>query len=171
MIVMVVMALLVTACGPSSATGSPVPAQLTAVPGPVGSSQPTPASGAGAGWNKYAAPAGFSIQYPPSWQEEDLPDEVAGQRHHIAVTGPEGGVELIWGTGLGGACPAGYQPLAVAQGTWPACHTQKDDGTDLWSLAGQTEGGKDFAGFAYTNDTTAQSKALVLQVLSTLSFP
>jgi hypothetical protein len=123
-------------------------------------------------WKKYTnEQVGFSIQYPSSWQEGDLPDENQGQMHHIALKGPEGGVELVWGTGLGGACPEGYQPLAVAKGNWPACHAQKEDGTDLWSLAGQPVGETGFSGLVYTNDTTAKSREIVLQVISTLSFP
>ncbi len=123
-------------------------------------------------WKTYTnAEAGFSIQYPANWQEQDLPDENDGQLHHIALQGPEGGVELVWGVGLGGACPAGYQPIAVAKGTVPACHTQRDDGTELWSLAGQPIGDINFGGFAHTNDTTAKSREVVLQSLATLSLP
>jgi hypothetical protein len=123
-------------------------------------------------WKTYTnADVGFSIQYPADWLEQDLPDENEGQRHHIALQGPEGGVELVWGTGLGGACPEGYQPMAVAQGNWPACHGQRDDGTDLWSLAIQRVDDTAFSGFVYTNDTTANSREVVLQVISTLSFP
>ena len=114
---------------------------------------------------------GFSIQYPSNWQHEDLPDENAGQMHRIALKGSEGGIELVWGIGLGGACPQGYQPIAVAQGTWPACHNQREDGTDLWSLAPPPIGDTNFGGFVYTNDTTAESREVVLRVLSTLSFP
>jgi len=123
-------------------------------------------------WKKYTnTQVGFSIQYPSYWQEQDLPDENEGQIHHIALKGPEGGVELIWGTGIGGACPEGYQPIPVAKGNWPACHVQKADGTDLWSLAGQPLGDTNFTGFIYTNDTTAKSQTVVLQVVSTLGFP
>ena len=125
-----------------------------------------------ASWNTYTnAEVGFSIQYPADWQEQDLPDENEGQRHHIALQGPEGGIELVWGAGLGGACPQGYQPMTVAQGTWPACHTQREDGTDLWSLFPPPIGDTNFPGFVYTNDTTTESREVVLQVLSTLSFP
>jgi hypothetical protein len=125
-----------------------------------------------ASWNTYTnAEVGFSIQYPSNWQEQDLPDENAGQMHRIALKGPEGGIELAWGVGFGGACPDGYQPIAVAQGTWPACHSQREDGTDLWSLAPPLIGDTNFGGFVYTNDTTAQSREVVLRVLSTLSFP
>jgi hypothetical protein len=136
------------------------------------SSTQAPSSDIEASWNTYTnAEVGFSIQYPVDWQEQDLPDENEGQRHHIALQGPEGGIELIWGTGLGGACPEGYQPMTIAQGTWPACHAQRDDGTELWSLAAQPVGDTNFTGFVFTNDTTAKSREVVLQVISTLSFP
>ena len=132
----------------------------------------TPSSGIEPTWRKYTnEQVGFSIQYPSYWQEEDLPDENQGQLHRVVLKGPEGGVELIWGTGLGGACPEGYQPITIAQGTWPACHAQKEDGTDLWSLAGQPVGETSFSGLVYTSDTTAKSREVVLQVISTLSFP
>ena len=132
----------------------------------------TPSSGIEPTWSKYTnEQVGFSIQYPSDWQEEDLPDENQGQMHRVALKGPEGGVELIWGTGVGGACPEGYQPLAVAEGNWPACYAQKEDGTDLWSLASQPVGEMSLSGLVYTSDTAAKSREVVLQVISTLSFP
>jgi hypothetical protein len=137
---------------------------------PTVSATQAPATEVEAAWQTYTnAQVGFSIQYPSNWQEEDLPDENAGQMHRIALKGPEGGIELVWGIGLGGACPDGYQPIAVAQGDWPACHTQRDDGTELWSLAGQPIGYTNFTGFVYTNDTTAASREVVLHVISTLA--
>ena len=141
-------------------------------PAPTVSSTQAPSIEVDASWQTYTnAEAGFSIQYPANWQQQDLPDENDGQQHHITVQGPEGGVELIWGVGLGGACPEGYQQLAVAQGTWPACHTQREDGTELWSLAPPPIGDTNFGGVVYTNDTTPESREVVLQVLSTLTFP
>lgn len=149
---------------------------LTKIPSPSSdpSGDPTqaPASEVETSWQTYTnAEAGFSIQYPADWQEQDMPDTNDGQQHHITLQGPEGTVELVWGMGLGGACPEGYQAISVAQGTWPACHSQKEDGTDFWSLAAQPIGDIGFTGFIYTNDTTAKSKETVLQVISTLSFP
>jgi hypothetical protein len=71
---------------------------------PTLSATQAPASEVEASWKTYTnAEVGFSIQYPPNWQEEDLPDENAGQMHGIALKGPEGGVELKWGIGFGGA--------------------------------------------------------------------
>ena len=123
-------------------------------------------------WRQYSnTDVGFSIQYPANWQTQDLPDENDGQLHGIALQGPEGGVELRWGIGLGGACPEGYQSIAVAQGDWPACHTQREDGTDLWSLAPPPVEDTNFGGIVYTNDTTTESREVVLHVISTLSFP
>jgi hypothetical protein len=140
-------------------------------PTPGVSATQAPSSELEASWNTYTnAEVGFSIQYPSNWQEEDLPDENAGQMHRIALKGPEGGIELAWGVGFGGACPDGYQPVNVAQGTWPACHTQREDGTDLWSLFPPPIGNTNFGGFVYTHDTIAKSREVVLQVLSTLSF-
>jgi hypothetical protein len=89
----------------------------------------------------------------------------------MALKGPEGGLELNWGVGLGGACPEGYQPLKVAQGDLPACHSQNADGTELWSLAGKQLGEIGFSAFIYTSNTATHSREVVLQILSTLSFP
>jgi hypothetical protein len=88
-------------------------------PSPTPRVSPTqaPSTEVDASWETYTnIDVGFSIKYPANWQEEDLPDENAGQMHRIAVKGPEGGIELAWGIGFGGACPDGYQPIAVAQG-------------------------------------------------------
>ena len=141
-------------------------------PTPTVSATQAPSSAVDASWKTYTNDeVGFSIQYPANWQAQDLPDENNGQMHGIALQGPEGGVELRWGTGFGGACPEGYQPLAVAQGNWPACHSQREDGTDLWSLDVQPVGDILFSGSIYTNDITAESQEVVLHVISTLSFP
>jgi len=164
-------AVALAACN-SLAVETEVTSPSVSTPEVVESPKQTPSSGIEPTWKNYInEQVGFSIQYPSSWQEEDLPDENQGQMHHIALKGPEGGVELIWGNGLGGACPEGYQPIAIAQGTWPTCHTQKEDGTDLWSLAAQPVGETSFSGLVYTNDTTAKSQEVVHQVISTLSFP
>ncbi len=149
-------------------------AQNTQPPSPTltVSATQTPSSEVDGAWKTYTnAEVGFSIQFPANWQEQDLPDENDGQMHGIALQGAEGGVELKWGTGFGGACPEGYQPIAVAKGTLPACHTQREDGTELWSLAGTKTGNTTFVGDLYTNDATPESRAVVLQVISTLSFP
>ena len=170
--VFLIFAILLASCNSLAGnTQSPSPS-ATPSPGTTDSSTQAPSSVTETTWKTYTnAQVGFSIQYPSNWQEEELPDENDGQMHRIALKGPEGGVELKWGTGFGGACPEGYQPIAVAKGTLPACHTQREDGTELWSLAGQPLENTTFAGEVYTNDATAESQAVVLQVISTLSFP
>ena len=168
---LLILAIVLSACNSLAGNTQATPPPVT-TPEVAESSDQTSSSGTESTWEKYTnEQVGFSIQYPSYWQEEELPDENQGQRHRIAFKGPEGGVELIWGIGLGGACPEGYEQLAVAKGNWPACHSQKEDGTDLWSLAGQPVGETGFSGWVYTNDTTAKSREVVLQVISTLSFP
>jgi hypothetical protein len=159
-IVMLTGMFLVTSCSASpQSTSAATPAD-------------TPSPSSATAWQVYTnTEVGFGIRYPSTWQIEALPDENAGQLHRMLLRGPEGGVELDWGVGLGGACPEGYQPLKVAQGELPACHGQNADGTEQWSLAGRQLGQISFSAIAYTSDTAASSRDLVLQILSTLSFP
>jgi len=165
------LAIALTSCKSLAGNTQVTPPSVT-TPEVAESLDQTSSSGIEPTWEKYTnEQVGFSIQYPSYWQEEELPDENQGQMHRIAFNGPEGGVELIWGIGLGGACPEGYEQMTVAKGNWPACHGQKEDGTDLWSLAALPVGEIGFSGFVYTNDTNAKSREVVLQVISTLSFP
>ncbi|MFT3893404.1 MAG: hypothetical protein QM730_17385 [Anaerolineales bacterium] len=151
LLVLSLVALVLFACSPAASTSAPA---------------------AETNWQTYTnADVGFSIQYPANWQEQDLPDENDGQMHSIALNGPEGEIVLKWGVGFGGACPQGYEQIAVAKGTVSACHTQKEDGTELWSLTGDPLGNTGFGGVAQTNDTSTASRDLVLQIISTLRFP
>jgi len=170
--VFLIFAILLASCSSLAGNTQSRPPSAAPSPATAGSSTQAPSPVTETTWQTYTNPqVGFSIQYPSNWQEQDLPDEVGGTRHHILVKGPEGEVDLQWGTGFGGACPEGYQPIAVAKGTLPACHTQRADGTELWSLSGQPLQNTSFGGFVFTNDATAKSRAVVLQVVSTLSFP
>ena len=85
--------------------------------------------------------------------------------------GPQGGVDVYWGTGFGGACPSGTVPVQMAGEELQACYTAKDDGTEVWSQIGyQVSGGNSFSVRAYTSNAEAASHDLVLQVLATLTF-
>jgi putative hemolysin len=115
--------------------------------------------------------AGFNLQAPAAWTQTTLPDQNNGMIHGQAFTGPEGGVEVYWGVGFGGACPAGYTTVLLAQGEAQTCYTKRDDGTELWDqIAYQVEGGNSFSSRAYTSNAEPASHDLVLQVLSTLAF-
>src|SRR5690349_16276475 len=55
-------------------------------PAPGMSTTPAPAAEGKASWQTYTnAEVGLSIQYPANWQEQDLPDENAGQMHQISL--------------------------------------------------------------------------------------
>ena len=62
------------------------------------------------------AEVGFSIEMPPTWSQQTLPDQNEGAIHGMAFTGPEGGVEVYWGVGFGGACPSGNRAGATGAG-------------------------------------------------------
>jgi putative hemolysin/phosphoserine phosphatase len=141
------------------------------VPAPAAPASPV-ASPTAADWQTYTnAEVGFSIEMPSTWSQQTLPDQNAGAIHGQAFTGPEGGVEVYWGVGFGGACPGGTEPVQLAQGELPACHATNSDGTETWSQIGyQVSGGNSFSVRAYTSDSQPSSHDLVLQVLSTLAF-
>ena len=134
-------------------------------------STPSP-SASTSDWQTYTnAEAGYSIQVPTTWSEQTLPDQANGTLHGMAYTGTEGGVEVYWGVGFGGACPTGTEPVQLAEGEVSACHATKSDGTEDWSqIDYQVSGGNSFSVHAYTSDAQSSSHDLVLQVLSTLTF-
>lgn len=123
-------------------------------------------------WQPYTnAEVGFSIQVPPTWSQQMLPDQNDGAIHGMSFTGPEGGVEVYWGVGFGGACPTGTEPVQISGGEVPACHSTQSDGTEVWSQIGyEVSGGSSFSVRAFTSDAQPTSHDLVLQVLSTLTF-
>ncbi len=130
-------------------------------------------AGAPAGdWQTYTnAAAGYTIEVPPTWNESKLPDQNDGAIHGMAYSGSEGGVEVYWGVGFGGACPSGTVPVQVAGEELPACYVKNDDGTESWSQIGyQVSGGNSFSVRAYTSNAEPTSHDLVLQVLATLTF-
>lgn len=117
------------------------------------------------------AEAGFSLQIPPTWSQAKLPDQNDGAIHGMAFTGPEGGVEVYWGIGFGGACPTGTESVQLAVGAVEACHTIQSDGTEMWSqIDYEVSGGNFFSARAYTSNDQLPSHDLVLRVLSTLTF-
>ena len=75
--------------------------------------------------------AGFSIRYPSTWKMEVLPDQNGGLLHGVSLKGIEGGVEIYWGVGLGGACPEGFQTIKGGTGRTASLLCQKRgwDGT------------------------------------------
>jgi hypothetical protein len=155
----VLFALLVSACI------QPITREAAA-PAPVDAPATAPRT-----WQTYENPeAGFAVEYPAGWEMETLPAENAGQLLGVALTGEEGGVELRWGAGFGGACPGGYGTVAVAQGELPVCHLENADGTENWEQISKELGEIGFSARAYTSNPAPESRELILQILSTLRF-
>src|SRR5436190_18623568 len=105
--IFIIFAIILTSCN-SLAVNAQSPSPST-----TDNSTQAPSTGIEATWKTYTnAEVGFSIQYPSNWQEETVPNENPNM-HNIDLKGPEGEVELEWGTGFGGACPGGYQPMEI----------------------------------------------------------
>ena len=136
---------------------------------PGATASPTAPAG---NWQWYVSQeVGYALQVPSTWSEQSLPDQNDGAIHGMGYTGAEGGVEVYWGVGFGGACPTGTDPVMLATGEAQSCHIKKDDGTQEWAQIGyEVEGGNSFSVRAYTSDPQPSSQDVVLQALSTLAF-
>jgi putative hemolysin len=158
-------ALLLGACVPVTARPTATAAATAAAIGNV-------TSAPGTDWQTYTdAEVGYSITTPPRWNQQPLPDQADGAIHGMSFSGAQGGVDVYWGTGFGGACPSGTVPVQMAGEELQACYTAKDDGTEVWSQIGyQVSGGNSFSVRAYTSNAEPSSHDLVLQVLATLTF-
>ena len=141
------------------------PAPPTSAPAAVPAADTTDA------WQTYANPAGFSIRYPATWSQEELPQQAGETIHTVTLQGAEGVVDLQWGVGFGGACPQGFTTVKVAEGELPACYTKNADGTEVWVQMGKELEATSFSADARTNNADPASHDLVLAVLATLSFP
>jgi putative hemolysin len=135
---------------------------------------PTPANSSGSDvrWQPYAdAQVGYTLKVPSTWNPQTLPDSANGEIHGESYSGIEGGVEIYWGTGFGGACPGGTEPVQLVVGELPACHTTNSDGTQQWNQIGyQVDGGNYFSVRAYTGNSQPTSQDLVIQTLATITF-
>lgn len=124
------------------------------------------------GWQSYSNPEGFTIAFPPHW-EQSGPSDPNSPLQQIALTGPEGAVELMWGTGLGGGClPDEVQAIAVAQGELDSCYVKKEDGTEAWEQIYATLPNPDvgFGARGYTLSAAPNAHETLLAIFSTLSF-
>ena len=130
-----------------------------------------PATDATNSWQSYSNPLGFSIRYPAAWNQSELPQQTGDTIHTVMLQGVEGAVDLHWGVGFGGACPQGYTTVKVAEGELPACYTKNADGTEVWAQIGKELETTSFSVDAHTADASPASHDLLLQVLSSLSFP
>ena len=184
-LVLFVVLLLAAACVPvprsSLPPAPPGPAHTsmeTAAASPVGPTaeatvpvSAAPEQAAAEGWQTYTnTEAGFSVRYPPNWSLTPSPPSTPEPMMNVDVLeGPEGRIELQWGSGFGGACSA-YSALHLAQGQIPACHYVAPDGAQNWSLTSVKLPTVGVAGFAATKDAEPASADVVLAILATLAF-
>ena len=155
--VIILLSVLMAACAPAPTVTPAAPVSNPTAVGP-------------ADWQIYTNPAGFSIRYPASWSAEEAAQDAGAPYRTVSLKGPEGSVDLHWGTGFGGACPQGYTNLQVAEGQLQTCYSKNADGSEVWAQIGKQLTGTSFSADARTSNADMASHDLLLQILSTLSF-
>ena len=98
--------------------------------------------------------AGFSIRYAGNWSQADLPPTETTRG--VALDGPEGAVELYWGSGFGGYCPEATT-IEAEQGELPACYSVDANGVQRWDQINKELPAVSFSGRALTKDATPAS--------------
>jgi hypothetical protein len=172
--VSLVAALTLAACAaiPPAAAPAPAPPSREPTPAPVAAAVPAataaPPQSAASEWQNYTnGEAGFSIRYPDNWRQAELPPTEMARG--VALDGPEGTVQLYWGTGFGGYCAEAIA-VKTAQGELPACHSVDASGIQHWDQVNKELPAVSFSGRAFTKDATPASGDAVLAVLATLAF-
>ncbi len=71
----------------------------------------------------------------------------------VALDGPEGTVQLYWGSGFGGYC-AEAVTIKAAEGELPACYSVDANGIQHWDQINKDLPAVAFSGLAFTKDAT-----------------
>lgn len=117
---------------------------------------------------------GFSIAYPPTWSLRIEPERPSHDQElaHAFIEGPEGKIQLDWGSGLGGACdPDGWVEVQTLIGIAQACYGVDQNGIHHWSgFTQRLSSTTGFGAFAQTNSSSEADKNTILKIFSTLKF-
>jgi hypothetical protein len=161
--------LVLAACAPPPAvTPTPTVAPTAAPATPVPTPTPDPLSTNR--WGSLAvADPGFSIRFPPGWNATQAELDADMPMQGMDLAGPEGRIELRWGTGFGGACPR-YSALPTAAGLLPVCRVVGEDGVQRWEQIYTELKTATFAARAETAGASEESAELVRRILATLDF-
>lgn len=164
-----VLTLTLLACAPPPLpTPTPTVPPTTAPATPAATFTPDPLSTNS--WGSLAvADPGFSIRFPRGWTATHAELDANQGMQGMDLDGPEGRVELRWGTGFGGAC-ARASALTVADAQLPACHTVTDDGLQHWEQIYKQLKTATFGARGETKDASEESADLVRRVFATLAF-
>ncbi len=151
---------------PTPTPTAPAPTALPPTPGPTATPDPLSTDN----WGSLAvAEAGFSIRFPPTWQATVAEVDAGAGQQGMDLAGPEGRIELRWGTGFGGACGERIA-LTVADGLLPACHLVAADGTQRWEQIDRPLKTTTFSARGETADASAESAEVIRRIFATLAF-
>ncbi len=138
-------------------------------------SSAVPATTTPASWQSYRSDqGGFRIQYPSDWKFSELPPQNAGLLKSARIEGTEGGIELLWGTGLGGMCEENgvskYIRVPAVQGGLQTCYSKDRKGLEQWNQISTPGLKPGFQARAWTKDARVVSREIVLKVIASLYF-
>lgn len=134
------------------------------------STQTATTSAETADWKTYTnTEAKVSFQYPLDWTVKGGETPKNADYKIILLEGKEGKISIDYGTGFGGACPAGYEDFNIGNAQTQACHTIKDNGSEEWSL-GFIKNNINYGGFVTVNSPYKDNRDLVLNLLTTFKF-
>ncbi len=116
-----------------------------------------------ANWKTYTnEEAKFQIKYPPAWKLEYL-DKWQGNPDST-LSGKEGSIDFIWGSGLGGACSVDFEKIRLKDGDVPACHLVTNT-KESWGLFRPK--GVQADTYVVANPPTKTNRNILLEILST----
>ena len=123
------------------------------------------------GWQTYTNPLGFSIRYPATWSQEELPQQAGETIHTVTLQGAEGMVDLHGASASAARARRGTRPSRWRRASCPPATAKNADGTEVWTQIGKELEATSFSADARTSNADPASHDLVLAVLATLSFP
>lgn len=116
----------------------------------------------------------FSIQYPSIWQQKEQIDTQGTQKPYaVNLTGNEGNVYIVWGTGFGGAyCAPSQNPqtYSIPSQGLTGCSTMNADGTESWFLFKEISNTLSIKIQAQAKAPYSANAAMITQILSSFKF-
>jgi len=119
----------------------------------------------------------LNVQTPTNWTSTE--NTTSTEQGELTVQGPEGLVRFIFGGGFGGGPCESFggknENVTTQSGTLMECHTIKADGSESWSVAGdstlsQTSNGAQINFIATVNAGAKTNNSTVLGVIQSAKY-
>jgi len=112
----------------------------------------------------------FSLRYPPNWISESVPVQTKEDYKQVTLKGKEGYLDLLWGSGFGGACPQEYEDISIKNATLKVCHGVDADGSESWGGFSKDLGYTGFTANAKAYPPHETNREVILKIISSMEF-